>query len=158
MPKKRNWEPREQRMLAEYMAHNFRGIRYKTRVRLGATQPRIAGKFTKEESAMLGVFRRWADAIAFLPDKSLLLIETKIRPEPGVISQLKLYAMLIPNTPELEEFKDWPIRMRVVYAIPDPAVEMLARSENIEVVSYFPSWMEEYLKTLQRRESSPHRL
>lgn len=155
MAQKRKWQPREQRMLSEYMAEAFPGVPYKVRIRLGAVQPRIGGKFTADESSMLGVFRRWADAMAFLPEKALLLIEAKIRPEPGVISQIELYEMLIPNTPELEQYRDWPIRKRIVYSIPDPATFSLARAKGIEIVSYRPEWIEEYMKTLQRREASP---
>lgn len=155
MAKKRSWQPREQRMLSEYMAEAFPGVPYKVRIRLGAVQPRIGGKFTRQEESMLGVFRRWADAMAFLPERTLLLIEAKIRPEPGVISQMELYESLIPNTPELEKYSAWPVRKRIVYAIPDPATFFLARKQGIEVVSYRPEWIEDYLKTLQRREASP---
>ncbi len=154
---KRKWQPREQRMLSEYMAEFFPEVRYQVRVRLGSPQPRAQGRFSTEEVKMLGVWRRWADALAYLPTNELLLIEAKIRPEPGVISQIKLYERLISHTPELLPYTAWPIRKRIVYAIPDAATFMLAREDNIEVVHYEPKWLGEYLNVLQKRESQPHK-
>jgi len=155
---RRQWQPRELKMLSEYLTQEFPETPYKTRVRLGRPQPRAGGKYTREELLAVGVFRRWADALIFLPTNELLLIEAKIRPEPGTVSQIMLYERLIPHTPELLKYSSWNIRKRIVYAIPDPATFMLAREQNIEVVEFRPKWIDEYVKILLPREKSPHRL
>lgn len=155
MPRK--WQPRELRMISEWLAQEYPDATYETRVRLGRIEPRVEGAYVSdEESRMLGVFRRWADAIVFLPDR-LILIEAAIRPEPGDISKLKLYERLIPNTPELEKYRDLPVVKVLLYAMPDDLLLVMAREEGIEVRYFRPAWIEEYLKELYPRERrSPH--
>ncbi|MCW3990623.1 MAG: hypothetical protein NWE88_11185, partial [Candidatus Bathyarchaeota archaeon] len=71
---KRAWQPREMQMVAEWLAKNFPGDPYMTRVRLGtprSSTPRA--DMTPEELAMVGVWRRWADAIVILRDRILLI-------------------------------------------------------------------------------------
>lgn len=148
----RKWQPRELRMLSEFLAENYPGDDYRTRIRLGKIQPRIEGTFlTEEERLHLGVFRRWADALVIQPDR-LILIEAKIRPQPGVISQLQLYKRLVPNTPELQRFLDRPLEMLLVYAIQDALLIEMAREAGIKCIHYRPEWIDEYIAELYPRE------
>jgi len=140
------------RLLSEFLAEHYQGVEYRTRIRLGKIQPRLDGKYiTEEERLNLGTFRRWADALVILPDR-LILIEAKIRPQPGVISQLQLYKRLLPNTPELQRFRDRPLEMLLVYAIRDDLLISMAREEGIRCIQYRPAWVDEYLKELYPRE------
>lgn len=155
MPRK--WQPRELRMISEWLAQNYPDVTYQLRVRLGRIEPRLSGAFVSDEEArMLGVFRRWADAIIYLPDR-LILVEAAIRPEPGDISKLELYERLIPNTPELAAVAHLPVEKILLYALPDELLLTLAREHGIKVQYYRPPWIEEYLKELYPRERrSPH--
>ena len=149
---KRSWQPRESQMLAEWLALFHSGDQYKMRVRLGSPRPTTPRPdMTPEELAMVGVWRRWADALVVLPDK-LILIEAAIRPNPGKIGQLELYRLLLPHTPEYSTHKDLPIELLLLYAIEDPAVVMLARSKGIRCVLFKPMWLDDYLKLLNPRE------
>lgn len=100
---------------------------------------------------MIGVWRRWADAIVF-DGRKLILIEAAIRPDPGYISKLELYADLIPETPELMQYAGWPVVKLLVYAIEDPAVLRLAKRHGVRTAKYVPSWMPSYLRLLFPRE------
>jgi len=100
---------------------------------------------------MVGSWRRWADAIVY-PPPDLILIEAAIRPNPGKIGQLKLYALLLPHTPELTPYKTAKIRLVMLYAIEDPATTYLARQQGIEAVEYKPTWLPAYLRLLMPRE------
>jgi hypothetical protein len=153
----RKWQPRELRLISEFVAQEYTESTYQLRVRLGKIQPRVDGQFTDTaEERMLGVFRRWADAIVYLPDR-LILIEAAIRPDPGKISQLELYERLIPNTPELQHVKHLPVEKLLLYAIPDHVLIELAREHGITCRQYRPPWIEEYLAELFPRERrSPH--
>lgn len=106
---------------------------------------------------MVGSWRRWADAI-ILEEDHVTLIEAAIRPNPGKIGQLELYKMLMPHTPELAPWRDLPIEMVLLYAIEDPATNLLARSKGIKCIEYKPSWLPAYLETLQPRERRGVRL
>lgn len=158
MPRqKRRWQPREQRMVSEWLAKNYGQYSYRTRVRLGSIHPTLhPERLSAEERNLVGLWRRWADAVVFLPDR-LLLIEAKIRPEPGVISQLDLYSSLLPQTPELAEWQHLPIEKVLLYAIDDPALIALARQHGIRCIMYQPEWLDDYLRILFPRERSGHR-
>lgn len=153
----RKWQPRELRLLSEWLAEEHASDRYMLRVRLGRIQPRQDGRFVSAgEERMLGVFRRWADAIIIAPDR-LILVEAAIRPNPGKVGQLQLYSSLLPNTPELAEYQHLPVELLILYAVPDDALLALARSQGIRCVQYRPAWVEDYLKELFPRERrSPH--
>jgi len=86
-----------------------------------------------------------------MPDR-LILIEAKIRPNPGVISQLELYEHLLPFTPELAEHKRKPIEKVLLCAINDPVVTSMARNRGIKVVQFRPPWVDEYMKIIFPRE------
>lgn len=149
---KRSWQPREMQMLAEWLTKTQRGKRYMTRVRLGSPKPSApAAELTPEEAAMVGSWRRWADAI-ILEDDKVTIVEAAIRPNPGKISQLELYKMLFPHTPELRAWRELPVHMILLYAIEDPATNLLARQKGIKTIEYKPEWLPAYLETLMPRE------
>ena len=125
---------------------------WSTRVRLGspaATKP--TEEMTQEELAALGAWRRWADAIVFLKDR-VILVEASIRADPGHLSKLQLYKMLLPHTPELSRYRDKPIEMVYLYAIEDPATNYMARQQGIQTIEYKPPWLDQYLAILYPRE------
>ena len=149
---KRQWQAREQRLVSEYLAEHYGRYETMTRVRLGSINPALhPEKLTTAELRAVGVWRRWADAIVVMPDK-LVLIEAKIRPNPGVISQLELYEHLVPLTPELKEHKAKRIEKVLLLCINDPVVVSMAREKGIKVVHYKPDWVDEYLDILYPRE------
>lgn len=154
-PNKRLWQPRELRLCSEFLARFYPEYESRTHVHLGPSLPRVAGRFvTDPEGRLVGVFRRWADALVFLEDR-VILLEVKILPQPGVISQLKLYAELIPKTPELSEHKDKWVEMLLVCAIEDSLISELARREGIRVIIFRPVWIDDYMQIVQPRERTP---
>lgn len=149
---KRQWQPREMRLVSEYLAKNYSSYSTQTRVRLGSIHPDLKPEqLSDAEKRMVGVYRRWADAIVFMPDR-LVLIEAAIRPSPGDISQLELYEHLLPHTPELVEHKNKPIEKVLLWAIEDPPIAAMARDRGIKVVYFHPSWVDEYLRILYPSE------
>ena len=92
--------------------------------------------------------------MVFLPDR-LILIEGKILPQPGVISQLKLYEELIPKTPELFEHRGKPIEKVLVCAIEDRLISELARREGVRVQIFHPAWIDEYMRIVHPWEMTP---
>ncbi len=154
-PNKRQWQPRELRLGSEFLAKFYSGFESRTHVHLGPSLKRVGGRWaTDDEAKIIGVFRRWADALVFQPDR-VILIEVKILPQPGVISQLKLYAELIPKTPELVEHKDKWVEMILVMAIEDSLITELARREGIRTIVFKPSWIDDYMKIVHPWETSP---
>ena len=149
---RRAWQPREMKMVAEYIREIYPGARHFTRIRLGPPPASlITPGMDPEEIRMTTVWRRWADAIVILP-KKLVLIEAAIRPDPGDVSKLELYADLIPKTPELIQWAGLPVEKTLLYAIEDPAVLELCRRHGVKTAQYLPKWLPSYLRLLYPRE------
>jgi len=139
-------------MVSEYLAKFYPNDETRTRVRVGSYPSALHPELLSGgEQRALGVWRRWADAIVIMPDR-LILIEAAIRPSPGDISQLELYAYLLPKTPELAEHKDKPIEKVLLYALEDPVLVRMARERGIRIVYFHPSWIDEYLAILYPHE------
>ena len=149
---KRAWQPREMQMVNEWLATTQSGKKTMTRVRLGSPKSSIPRPdMTPEEAAMIGSWRRWADAIILEKDR-VTLVEAAIRAQPGKIAQLELYKMLMPHTPELRAWKGLPIDMVLLYAIEDSATIFMARQKGIKCIEYKPAWLPAYLQILMPRE------
>ena len=155
---KRSWQPREMQMLSEWLVKTQRDKRWQMRVRLGSPRPAVPRpEMSLEEQAMVGSWRRWADAV-ILSDERVTIVESAIRPNPGKISQLELYALLFPHTPEFTAWRGVPLSLILLYAIEDPATILLARRKGIRCIEYKPTWLPAYLETLMPRERRGVRL
>lgn len=155
--KKRGYTPWESMMITEWLARTFPDVRWQSNVRLGPIIPRNKlGRFTEDELGMLGVGRRRIDAVVFLPDR-LLLVEAVLVSQPGKISVLKLYKMLVPQTPELVEYNTLPVQMVLLHAIEDPNLMILARQEGILPVHFVPSFFDKWFNKLRHRDRRPPR-
>lgn len=148
----RKWTPWEQTMVGEWVASTFGDVRFQTNVRVGRIQPRAPdGTYSEDELVMLGVWRRFVDAIVYLPDR-LLLVEAVMRADPGKLSQLRLYEKLVPQTPELQEHLDKPIQKVLLYCIQDPAVDVLAKEDGILPIRFVPSFFDAWYEKLRGRD------
>lgn len=100
--------------------------------------------------------RRRADAIVITPD-SLYMIEGKIENTTAGVGSLVTYLPLIPFTPELEAYKNLPVR--VVLVIPASAgwVSITAKYHGIEIAEYNPAWLYDYWQHRNDRFTSKHR-
>lgn len=144
----------EDNMLSEYLAIHHPAARVMTRVRLGSVP---AALLPEGADAILqkvyGNIRLWADAVAIYPER-LILIEAKIKPKPGVISTMEIYARYVKDTPELKEYLDRPMELELVYVVEYPMVIAEARSRGIRCVQFLPSNLNDLLKKLPPREAT----
>jgi len=150
------WQPREMRLVSEYIAKYYPNSVSLTRVRLGPTHPQLLSEdLAEEEKRMLTVWRRWADAIIVTRTR-LILLEAAILPDPGDVSKLILYEYLARYTPELQQYLDRDIEKVLLIAIEDPVLTTIARAAGIEVVLFCPDWVKGYIQTLaQRKQRAP---
>jgi len=146
----------ETRLLGEWLSMRYPGRRVMQRVRVGSDHPalEIPG-LSPSEQRMVVAWRRWADAIVF-DNGTLVVVEATVLPKPGKISQLDLYIRLVPATPELAEYRDWPVRGLLLAAVDDPVMRLLAAERGYTIELYHPPWVDGYLLTLapRRREGS----
>jgi len=73
---------------------------------------------------------RWVDAIV-ISDGVVYIVEAKLRPMPGAIGQLELYRKLFLNTPEFDQYKDWPVKMILLTTMPDLNMIELCSEKDI---------------------------
>lgn len=145
------WTGAESRLVSEFLAVRFPDARTMQRVRVGRIPRELAlDGLSPAEVRMLGIWRRWVDAIVFT-DRDVTLIEAAVRPNPGDVSQLELYMHLFPMTPEFAEYKNTPLRGMLVYAIPDPVIEVLAARRGYTVQIYHPPWVDDYFAKFAAR-------
>lgn len=151
-PQKRSYTPWETMMLSEWVARTFGDVEWRTHVHLGPHIPRNGeGRFSDEELRLLGVWRRWADAIVFLRDR-LVLVEAVMAAHPGKLSTLALYEKLLPQTPELREYVALPVQKVMLYVLEDPVLNILAREQNILPIQFVPSFFDEWFAKLRHRD------
>jgi len=147
--KRREWEAM---MIGEWLAITFPDAPWESNVRLGTATPRLPdGHYTEEDLRYLGVWRRRIDAVVYLEDR-LLLVEAAMRADPGKLAKLKLYERLIPQTPELAEWRRYPIQKVLLYTIEDPVLVTLAREEGILPIQFVPSFFDEWFASLRPRD------
>lgn len=147
--------PRESRLLSEFLAAHYPRARIQLQPRLGQVKPELGGEImTWSELRMLGVWRRYPDAILLLHNR-VIVIEASLKPNPGKISLLQLYGRLFPQTEEFRPFWNFPVELLLVWAMPDVATEALARASGVRVAVYQPPWVLEWLQTLRFRDRRP---
>ena len=145
------WRPAESRLLAEYLAARWPHDRTITRVRVGERHPGLTqADLTDPERRMLGVWRRWVDAVIVLAAE-VILVEAAIRPDPGDISQLDLYMRLWPATPEFADLRGRRARGHLLYAQEDPIIRQLALERGYTVEVWRPAWVDGYMESLSPR-------
>ena len=145
----------EMRMVSEYIASAYPNSISWTRLRLGSLIPDgPRPSLTAQQRAMLGVFRRWADA-AVVTDTELIIIEGSLRSDTGDPSKLVLYGRLVPHTPDLKPYLGRRLVLELVAVIEDPAVSKYARELGIRTKTFTPEWWPLYLAQLHRRERRP---
>jgi len=157
MPRRRRTSRQvETRLVSEFLAVRYPEAVTMQRVRVGSLHPslEIPG-LRPEERRLVGVWRRWVDAVIIEPEQ-VTLLEGAVYPDPGDIAQLELYLRLWPATPEMQRYRHLPTRGALLYAIPDPAIHQLARERGYAVWIYHPPWVDGYLLSLAaRRRRAP---
>jgi hypothetical protein len=147
----------ETRLLNEWLAKEHAGDVVYLRVRMGAAVPlQDSAGLSEAERAMVGVWRRWADAVV-VTEGERIIVEAKVKASPAAVGQLHLYADLAPFTAELLAYGEKPLVLQLVVGLEDPAVTRLCERFGIRQVVYRPDWLPIYLVNFQRRETSPPR-
>ena len=155
MPQTR--EPRETRLVSEWLAREYPGEAVKTNLRVGVLPeiPEIPDLTWRERRALSPV-RRYVDAAVFR-DSEVILIEATIRADPGKLGQLMLYRDALPHTPELVKWRSCPVRAVLLSGIDDEFLRRVTEQADMRFEVYQPAWLLEYLLTLRIRDRTAGR-
>jgi len=133
---KRSYQPREKKLLYEWVNLNYPNDPRWTRVRLGPI-PGSPADLVYES------LRRWADMV-LIHNNTVFIIEAKMRIDPGAAAQLEVYARVFKDTPEFSVYKDLPVKLIYLTTVSDQTVANLCKEKGIELVIFRPSWVDEY--------------
>jgi hypothetical protein len=147
-PKKRrprvNWEALMVREYVDKMyPNNLKWLRHE----VGAYNPDDPIQFNSQ-------LRRWADAIIDVDD-NILVIEAKMKPTPGAISQVQTYVHLIRETPDLQYYWDKSVFGMILTTWEDPAVKKVANEWGILYEVFQPSFYPEWQEMMKNRFAKP---
>ena len=141
------------------LLHEWLDMRYPTslplyELRLGPTAAHLVNvSVTPALEAMLRVNNWYADAVVITPSENLV-IEAKMKPDPGAIGQVKFYYRLLGRTPILNQYNRAPWVKVVLFAEDDDDVNAFAQDEGVRVELWTPAWVESYLNQVQFRNRS----
>lgn len=144
-------------LLSEWLALHRRGLPAYHNLRLGMT-PQSAPGLNLEPAVerMLRRHNRYADAVVITPG-AVEIYEAKPVADPAAISQVRLYSRLAQSTPELAPYIDRGVRPIVVFGTHDAEVSREASSLGVEVVTYAPPWLGDYLASAYFRARQSRR-
>lgn len=149
--KRQEWEAQ---YVSAYVAQRYPGQSVRIHAHLG-TQPRSAdGKFLEPaEERLMRVYMRWADAIVFLPEETVI-IEGKLRSSEYLkaLGELELYIELLQHSAEYASMISSRIVGELLVPVEDPTVSVLARRKGFRVVIWSPPWLKAYMDNLDPRK------
>lgn len=145
---RREYKQRERRFVPEFVEK-----RYPTRVTvfynmaIGPPPEELQKAFPETPLAHLRRWRFWIDAVVIQPNR-MILIEGKLRKPQEGLGQLLFYKALLPQTPELDPYKLYPVEMVLIVPREDPRVITFATAVGIKIEIFRPPWVIEYLKKI----------
>ena len=155
----------ETRYVSDYVLQNYPDDHVQYRVPLG----KVPESLIKELGLLkaIGIYRPYrpeVDALVITKD-TLVLIEGKIFKVMDGLSKLPVYKSLIPETPELELYKKFPVYSELVTPKEPVWAAPFITEQDIHIRIFRPDWLEEYyqaqekywtpeerMKRLQRKE------
>lgn len=139
---------RERRLISEYIAEKFPKDRVIMGCPLGKPPERLVARLGMHKALRLtrGI-RPEVDALV-IQDHRLIMVEAKIRAWVDGIAKLPLYKSLVVTTPELEEYKNYPVEMRLCFPWYEETIETAAKNLNVILDVFHKPWIDEYLDEL----------
>jgi len=139
-------EHRERLLIARYLQERYPHHQKQTNVPLGLPAPQLIAEFGLQTALRIGIkMRPNVDAIVW--DKpNLILIEAKIVRWVDGIAKLPFYEALFLDTPEMEQWFNWPRRLVLVIPYSQENMLAVARRMGVEIVEYSTPEIDNYLQ------------
>lgn len=139
-------QQRERLLLSEYIRLHLQGMIVRQNCPLGLVPESLVADFGPRAALRIArKMRPEVDALVIAPDK-LILIEAKVIRWVDGISKLPLYAALIPDTPELVQYKDRPVVMRLIMPYVQDNMLSVAKRMGVEVVEFTTPEVDQYVQ------------
>lgn len=146
-------KPRERQFILDYITARYPDNRVKYNCPLGLPPARLVATFGLTQSLKLAMGSRlMVDAVVW-EDNKLILVEAKIREWVNGIAKLPIYKMLVPTTPELEEYWSWPVEMVLALPYTSDYIESTAELVGVRVDSYTSAAVDESMAMVQKYQT-----
>ena len=142
-------------LLREYAAMMWPGVPQFYEYRLGPTPLGVPNyPMSPKVVAMLRRANMYADLIVIEPSR-LTVIEAAVVGNPAKVSQLRAYASLVQNTPDLAPYLSRQLVEMHLWAVDHSLAHQMAVAHGQAVTIFTPPWIVEYLENKYYRRSSP---
>lgn len=137
-------------MVSEWVIQEHPEAKVKIRARLGPLPPGAQALIAEGLNPyIMSPVRHWADALILYPDRTLL-VEGKLKWNPGGLGQLLVYEHEFDRSPEYQDRYDLPLHLVALYGFINPADIEILDNLSIQRVRYCPPWVQEaYLKRVR---------
>lgn len=143
-------KPRERQFIIDYVLSRFPDKRVIFSCPLGQVPEKLIATFGRAKALKVGRgLRPEVDALVF-DSHTLIFVEAKIKNWLDGIAKLPVYAGMIEDTPELEEYRSWPRRMILCLPFTSESVQSAARAAGVEVDEFSTPDVEAYLIELEK--------
>jgi hypothetical protein len=138
-------QQRERALLSEYIRLKLQGLQVRQNCPLGIVPESLIVEYGRTQALRVArKMRPEVDALVIAPDK-LILIEAKILRWVDGLAHLVVYKALVPDTPELEAYKDRPVVMRMVIPFTQENMQSVAARMGVEIEEFTTPAIDEYL-------------
>ncbi|MBU2060205.1 MAG: hypothetical protein KKB38_21040 [Gammaproteobacteria bacterium] len=150
-------KPRERDLIRHYVVARYPERRVILGCPLGPVPERLIATWGARKALRVGRgLRPEVDALIF-EDSKLVLIEAKILKWLDGLAKLTLYKSLIPSTPELQEYRDWPVEMVLCTPWSMESIEEAARASGIRIDVFITTDIQEYVEELGKYWTSDYK-
>ena len=139
-------QQRERLLLSEYIRLHLQGMIVRQNCPLGLVPESLVADFGPRAALRIArKMRPEVDALVIAPDK-LILIEAKVIRWVDGLAKLPLYKALILDTPELVQYKDRPVVMRLIMPYVQENMLSVAARMGVEVVEFTTPEIDHYVQ------------
>ncbi len=139
------YQPRERLLMSRYIAERYPDKRVKLDCSLGPIPEPIILEYGLAKAFKVSrSMRPMVDAVIW-DDTRLIIVEAKISRWLDGIAKLMLYSAVVHITPELEEYKSWPLVKRLVIPFVQDNMLAYAAMAAVEVEEYTTPEITDYI-------------
>jgi len=148
---------RERRYISEYMLKTWPKGGWQLNVELGPIPQEYVDRYgLGKAAALFRPTRPRVDAVKWSPEK-YYLIEAKIRNIKDGIGDLTYYRGMAERSPDLPMYEGQPIVCRLIVPWMIEWIRVAADAAKVEVVVFYPDWIDEYVKERQHYFTAEYR-
>jgi len=140
-PKTRVYRITQPRWVQEYALKHFPERPVRPNCPLGPVPQNLIDELGLQKAILTYRPYRPEVDLVVVGDEELILIEANLRDLYGAVGKLVIYRSLVPHTPELRHYRDWPIRTVFLCVKAHLPLQYAAKLCEVELEEWAPTWV-----------------